>query len=137
MNMKVAAFAAAFACLSSAAWAQDAVLSKLATADLVAGQTVANQCKSCHTFEKDGAKKSGPSLWGIVNRVAGSIEGFAYSDAMKAKHDAGDAWTYAALDAFLLAPRDAVPGTRMYFKGVADETDLSVVRTFGSSWVAD
>ncbi len=107
---------------TSAALAQDApILAKLATADVAAGETAAATCKGCHTFEKDGAQRSGPNLWGIVNQVMGSVDGFAYSDAFKARQEAGETWTYAALDAFLAAPRQSVPGNKMAFNGIPDE----------------
>ncbi|MFN3869578.1 MAG: c-type cytochrome, partial [Hyphomicrobiaceae bacterium] len=41
-----------------------------------------HRCRTCHA--DDPAKQSyGPSLVGVVGRKAGSVEGFAYSDALK------------------------------------------------------
>ena len=34
------------------------------------------QCKACHTLDKDGARTVGPNLHGLVGRKAGSTEGF-------------------------------------------------------------
>ena len=48
-----------------------------------------------------------------MGRKAASVEGFGYSTAMKAAAEAGLVWTPAALDAFLTATHDYVPGTKM------------------------
>ena len=53
-------------------------------------------------------------------RKAGSVEGFNYSDAMK---DSGKTWDDAALDAYIADPKGAVPGNKMVFVGIKDETD--------------
>ena len=57
----------------------------------------------------------GPNLHGIVGKAVASVEGFAYSPAMKAK---GGVWDEANLDAYLENPRKAVPGTKMAFAGI-------------------
>jgi cytochrome c len=67
------------------------------------------QCSVCHTVEA-GKSSIGPSLYGVVGRKAGSLEGFKYSDAMK-KVDAN--WTPANLDKYLENPWQIAPGTPM------------------------
>jgi cytochrome c len=62
----------------------------------------------------------GPSLHGVYGRKAGSVEGFNYSDAMKAS---GKTWDDATLDAYIADPKGAVPGNKMVFVGIKDETD--------------
>jgi cytochrome c2 len=74
-------------------------------------------CSACHSVAKPPVSKSGPSLVGVVGRKAGTAAGFNYSPAMKAY---GKAWTPAALDAYLTAPMQTVPGTKMVFLGVKD-----------------
>lgn len=93
----------------------------LAKADAAKGQTVAKACQACHDFTKGGPNKVGPELWDIVMRPHANNEGFAYSEAMKAK--AAEPWTYEALDAFLKAPKEAIPGTKMAFGGVKKDGD--------------
>ena len=106
----------------------------LASADVTKGQASAKKCASCHTFEKGGANKVGPNLYGIVGRPVASHEGFNYSAGMKAH---GGDWTYEALDAFVHNPKKATPGTIMAFAGLAgaqDRADLLVyLRTLSDS----
>ena len=44
------------------------ILALLQTASVEKGAKVAKKCVSCHAFEKGGATKIGPALWGIVDR---------------------------------------------------------------------
>ena len=90
----------------------------LAAADPAAGEQVAKKCVACHSFDKGGANKVGPNLYGIVGARIAHSDGFAYSTAM-AEH--GGTWTYENLDGFLKAPKDWLPGTKMGFAGLAKE----------------
>lgn len=89
--------------------------------DPAAGQVVFKKCASCHTADKGGASRTGPNLWGVLNRPAAAVEGFKYSDAMLAQNS--ETWTPAHLDAFLTKPKDAVPGTSMSFPGLSKPAD--------------
>ncbi len=53
----------------------------LAKADAAKGQNDVKTCQACHSFDKGGAAKVGPPLWGVVGRPVASVAGFAYSDA--------------------------------------------------------
>ncbi len=90
----------------------------LATADAVAGKQQAQICTACHSFDKGGANKIGPNLYGIVNKAPAKAAGFAYSDGMKSIQ--GKKWTYDALDHFIFDPKSYVAGTKMLFAGVKD-----------------
>jgi cytochrome c len=96
----------------------------LAQADLAAGEKGAKKCVACHSFEQGGAAKIGPPLWDVVDRAIGSIDGFAYSDALSGH---GGAWDYAALDGFLAKPKDWAPGTKMAFVGVKKPEDRAAI----------
>jgi cytochrome c len=93
----------------------------LASADATKGQAVFKACAACHDVSKGGPNKVGPNLWGIVGRMHGVHEGFTYSEAMAALKD--KPWDYAALNEFLLAPKQAIPGTKMAYGGVKKDAD--------------
>ena len=93
----------------------------LADANIEAGQKVAHVCASCHTFDKGGVNKFGPNLYNIVNNNHAQMEGFTYSDVLKAMHD--KKWTYEALDRFLFNSKDYAPGSKMTFSGIKKAQD--------------
>ena len=104
----------------SAAKAPEQPIEKLlASASVEKGQAAAKQCQSCHTFEKGGANRVGPNLWGIVGRPKASVAGFNYSAAMKAK---GGNWSFDDLNKFLASPRGFIQGTNMSFAGLARDS---------------
>jgi cytochrome c len=65
------------------------------------------QCKFCHDDDS-----LGPPLAGVAGRKMAATE-FDYSDALKAKGAEGKTWTDEELDAFLKAPSEHTPGTKM------------------------
>jgi cytochrome c len=87
------------------------------------------KCAVCHSLEA-GKNKIGPSLFGIVGRPTGSVEGYSYSPANKA---AGLTWDVATLDKYLVDPRTMVPGTRMTFPGPKDDGDRADVIAYLST----
>lgn len=93
------------------------------TGDAAAGETVFAQCRTCHLVE-EGKNGVGPSLYGIVGRAAGSIEGFNYSDA---NANSGITWTPEVMYEYLEAPREYMPGTRMAYPGLKDPQDRADV----------
>lgn len=93
------------------------------TGDAAAGETVFAQCRTCHLVE-EGKNGVGPSLYGIVGRASGSIEGFNYSDA---NASSGVTWTPEVMFEYLEAPREFMPGTRMAFPGLKNPQDRADV----------
>ena len=89
----------------------------LAKADAAKGQADAKACEACHSFDKGGAAKVGPPLYGVVGRTVASIAGFAYSDGLKAL---GGDWTYETLDKWIAKPSALVKGTKMSYPGEPD-----------------
>ncbi|MFM2354556.1 MAG: hypothetical protein RLZZ528_292 [Pseudomonadota bacterium] len=90
----------------------------LAAADVGAGEKVFGKCKACHKI--DGSNGTGPHLDGVMGRAVGSVDGFGYSDGMKAH---GGNWDPEALNAFLENPKGNVPGTKMSFAGLPKPED--------------
>ena len=74
------------------------------------------QCAACHSVEA-GKNGVGPTLFGLVGRKAGTVPGYAYSDANK---NSGLTWDEATLDEYLTAPMKKIPGTKMAYAGLAD-----------------
>ena len=60
----------------------------------------------------------------LFGRRAGSVQGFAYSDAMR---NSGIVWSETTLDQFLTNPQAYVPGTRMTFTGLPDAQERADV----------
>ena len=90
-----------------------------AEGDPALGKVQFNKCAACHSI-KPGENKIGPSMHGIVGRPSHSIEGFNYSEAMKAYNVT---WTEAELNTYLENPRGVVAGTKMIFVGIKKEDE--------------
>jgi len=85
-----------------------------AAGDPKRGEEVYSRCLACHALAYD---RTGPRHCGIFGRRAGSVPGFAYSDAMKRSRIV---WSDATLDRFIADPLKKVPGTAMGYAGVKD-----------------
>ena len=68
--------------------------------------------------------KIGPNLYHVYGRRAGSLPGYAYSPAMKAK---SFIWDENSLDRWLKKPSDVVPETAMAFAGLPDKDDRKAI----------
>lgn len=75
-----------------------------------AGQAAIASCAACHSFTESEPHKSGPNLWGVVGRKAGSADGYTYSAAMR---ESEIVWSSEELNRFLKEPSQSVPGTKM------------------------
>lgn len=104
--------------------AYDPITPLLASADASAGESVFKKCASCHTWEKGGANKVGPNLWGVVGSVVGTnVADFKYSAALTAYGESGKTWTYEELNGFLFKPKSHIKGTSMGFSGLKKTDD--------------
>ncbi len=94
-----------------------------ADGDPALGQASFKACAACHSV-KAGENKIGPSLHGVVGRPSHAVEGFSYSEPMKAYNVTWDAVT---LDHYLANPRGVVPGTKMIFVGLKKDDERANV----------
>jgi cytochrome c len=104
VRLMVWALTAAVWAFGCTCWAQDAAMGKQAFA----------ACAPCHSPDQNGV---GPKMGGVLNRPAGSVEGFRYSRAMK---NSKIVWDEKSLDAYLTEPQKLVPGNLMPFSGIAE-----------------
>lgn len=95
----------------------------LASASIDKGKETIKKCTSCHSFEKGGANKVGPNMYGIVGAKHAHSAGFNYSDAMKALSD--KPWTAEELFHFLHNPKGYLKGTKMAFAGIKSPEELA------------
>ena len=97
--------------------------------DAAAGEKVFKKCQACHTASEE-KNKVGPYLKGVVGRQAASVDGFKYSDALKAKAAEIGAWDEAKIVEYLADPKAYIGGTsKMAFK-LKDEQDRKNVAAY-------
>ncbi len=85
-------------------------LPALAEGDAAKGEDEFKKCKACHmitldkqVFVKGG--RSGPNLYGVIGRTAGTYDGFKYSKALAAAGADGLVWDEATLAEFIKDPK--------------------------------
>lgn len=78
-------------------------------------------CTTCHAIIADGRKRAGPPLGDLIGRQAGTLDGFAYSRAMKDAGQNGLIWDEATLDAYIANPRALVKGAK-FLPGIRNAT---------------
>ena len=93
------------------------VLSSFATltaqADpLTEGQLYNIACSGCHSLGQTPDHHIGPPLGGLLNRQAGAIEGYRYSEALATS---GWRWSLPTLLAWLAEPDAAIPSNAMNY----------------------
>ncbi len=82
-----------------------------ASGDPDAGEAAFRQCQSCHVVaDADGnvlagrAAKTGPNLFGLPGRTAGTVEGFRYGKDLVAAGEGGLVWDEATFVAYTQDP---------------------------------
>jgi cytochrome c len=99
--MRLTLTALAFASLAAPAIAQD----------LEAGAKTFNQCQTCHVVANEAGEvlagknaKTGPNLYGMPGRAAGSLEGFKYGESIVALGATGFVWDEASFVEYVQDP---------------------------------
>ena len=82
------------------------------------------QCATCHFTKLSEPVRQGPSLFRIVGRPAGKVDGFHYSAGF-AKADF--AWDDAGLDAWLANPEAIIPGDIVAYRQPKAETRAAII----------
>jgi len=89
--------------------------------DLAAGENSFKKCLPCHAVGADAKNKVGPLLNGLEGRKSGTIEGYNYTEANK---NSGITWDEAVFAEYIKDPRAKIPGTKMVFAGIKNETEV-------------
>lgn len=104
--MKLKFTAAVLALVAAPAFAQEAP-----TGDAVAGEKVFAKCQTCHVVANEAGEvlagknsKTGPNLYGLPGRVAGSYPEFKYGESIVALGATGFVWNEADFVAYLADP---------------------------------
>jgi cytochrome c len=88
--------------------------------DVAAGEQSFKKCFPCHSVGEGAKNKVGPELNGIDGRHSGSAPDYKYSDANK---NSGITWDEAQFLDYIKDPRAKIPGTKMIFPGIKNETE--------------
>jgi cytochrome c len=102
--------------------------------DLAAGEQSFRKCLPCHSVGPDARNKIGPILNGLDGRKSGTIEGYNYSEANK---KAEIVWGDATFKGYIVAPMARIPGTKMAFAGIKNETEIANLWAYLKQFKAD
>jgi cytochrome c len=110
-------------------WSDDCGIVSLSPQSIPTGESkFAEYCSGCHQSLLVSGSRIGPSLHGVLNRKAASLEGYPnYSACLR---NSSVVWTTEALDGFISSPNQFCPGTTMDFKGVASGRDRAAIIEF-------
>ncbi len=88
----------------------------------------ARKCSICHTLTPESANRAGPTLYGVFGRRAGSLPGYAYSDALL---NSDIVWNEETIEQlFDHGPQEFVPGTKMPLQRMANAEERSALIVF-------
>lgn len=82
------------------------------------------QCATCHTTNASDPPRQGPTLFHVVGRAAGKVEGFKYSAGFA---QANFTWDDSKLDAWLTNPQAVIPSAIMAYKQAKPETRAAII----------
>jgi cytochrome c len=102
--------------------------------DVAAGEQSFKKCLPCHAVGEGAKNKVGPELNGIEGRKSGTTTDYKYSDANK---NSGIVWNEAVFKEYIKDPRAKIPGTKMIFPGIKNETEAGDLWAYLASFAAD
>jgi cytochrome c len=102
--------------------------------DAEAGKSSFNKCLACHAIGEEAKNKVGPELNGLDGRKAGTVPDYNYSDANK---NSGITWDEATFKEYIKDPKAKVPGTKMAFAGIKNETEANNLWAYISKFDKD
>jgi cytochrome c len=117
-----------------AAFMSMAGVSSALAQDVAAGETSFKKCLACHSIGEGAKNKVGPVLNGLDGRHSGSVEGFSYSDANK---NSGITWNKEQFLDYIKDPKAKIPGTKMAFAGIKNETEANDLWAYISQFDKD
>jgi cytochrome c len=82
------------------------------------------QCATCHTSNLSDPARQGPSLFNIIGRRAGAMEGFHYSAGFGS---VDFAWNEATLDSWITNPQEMIPGSIMAYRQARPEIRAAII----------
>ncbi len=101
--------------------------------DLAAGAKSFKKCTACHDVGPSAKNKVGPLLNNLDGRKSGTVEGYNYSAANK---NSGIVWNNETFLEYIKDPKAKIPGTKMVFAGIKNETEArdlwAYIKQFGS-----
>lgn len=95
-----------------------------AAGDPAQGEKVFLKCRACHQIGETAKNAVGPELNGLFGRKTGSVPGYSYSAANK---NSGIVWDETVFREYIQNPKAKIPGTKMTFPGLKDQTDIDNV----------
>ena len=102
--------------------------------DLAAGEQSFRKCSPCHSVGEDAKNKVGPALNGLDGRKSGTVAEYSYSEANK---KADITWGEVAFKDYIQNPMAKVPGTKMAFAGIKNETEIANLWGYLKQFKAD
>ena len=117
-----------------AAFISLAAASNALAQDTAAGESSFKKCLPCHSIGEGAKNKVGPLLNGLDGRKSGTVEGFSYSDANK---NSGITWSKEQFLDYIKDPKAKIPGTKMAFAGIKNETEANTLWAYISQFQAD
>jgi cytochrome c len=102
--------------------------------DLAAGEQSFRKCSPCHSVGEDARNKVGPELNGLDGRKSGTVADYSYSDANKS---AAITWGADTFKDYIQNPMAKVPGTKMAFAGIKNETEIANLWAYLAQFKAD